>query len=88
MTLSDSEIPGEHPRWPAVAAFVLPLIARGRSIGTVALGSAIPGRYSTDDATLLQQVAGQVALAVANMTAYEEIATLKAKSIRKASPPE
>jgi formate hydrogenlyase transcriptional activator len=61
------------------SVLVLPLIARGRSIGTVALGSAIPGRYSTDDATLLQQVAGQVALAVANMTAYEEIATLKAR---------
>lgn len=65
------------------SVLVLPLIARGRAIGTVAVGSATPGRYTTDDAAFLQQVAGQVALAVANMTAYEEIAALKARLERE-----
>jgi formate hydrogenlyase transcriptional activator len=65
------------------SVLVLPLIARGRAIGTVAVGSATPGRYTADDAAFLQQVAGQVALAVANMTAYEEIAALKARLERE-----
>jgi GAF domain-containing protein len=36
-------------------------------------------RYSESDALFLQEVATQVALAIENMTAYEEIAGLKAK---------
>src|SRR5215510_11093761 len=36
-------------------------------------------QYSETDAVLLQEVANQVALAVENMTAYEEIAALKGR---------
>jgi formate hydrogenlyase transcriptional activator len=62
---------------------VVPLIVRGRSIGTLAVASTTPDRYSAEDAKFLQEVANQVALAVENMKAYEEIATLKARLERE-----
>src|ERR1700730_6253793 len=58
---------------------VAPLIAGGKSIGTLNLASSKANEYSATDGDLLQQVANQVALAVENMKAYEEIRTLKAK---------
>jgi formate hydrogenlyase transcriptional activator len=57
----------------------VPLIARGRAIGAVNLASRSQGQYSEADAEFLQEVANQVALAVENMKAYEEIATLKTR---------
>ncbi|MGH7387951.1 MAG: sigma-54-dependent Fis family transcriptional regulator [Candidatus Rokuibacteriota bacterium] len=63
-----------------VRSFVaVPLVARGQSIGTLAVASTAPGRYSDRDAVFLRSVANQVALAVENMMAYEEIAALKAR---------
>jgi len=58
---------------------VVPLVARGNSIGTFTVWSESKNRYSQEDAELLREVANQVALAIANMTSYEEIAALKAK---------
>ena len=58
---------------------VVPLVAMGKSIGTFTVWSEAKHRYSTTDAELLQEVANQVALAIANMKSYEEIATLKAR---------
>jgi len=58
---------------------VVPLVAMGNSIGTFTVWSQSKHRYSADDAELLQEVANQVALAIANMKSYEEIATLKAR---------
>jgi len=55
------------------------MIIGGKSIGTLGVGSTKTGEYSEADAQLLQDVANQVALAVANMQAYEEIADLKAR---------
>ena len=67
-----------------IRAFIsVPLIARGQVIGTLAIASTVAGRYSEADAEFLVEVAGQVALAVANMTAYEEIASLKARLERE-----
>jgi formate hydrogenlyase transcriptional activator len=57
----------------------VPLIVRGRGIGAVNLASRTPGQYSQADAEFFQEVANQVALAVENMKAYEEIAALKAR---------
>jgi len=51
----------------------------GNSIGTFTVWSESKYRYSDDDAELLQEVANQVALAIANMKSYEEIALLKAR---------
>jgi formate hydrogenlyase transcriptional activator len=58
---------------------IVPLVARGTSIGTLAVASTTPGQYSEADVEFLQEAANQIALAVANMTAYEEIAALKAR---------
>src|SRR5207302_8288561 len=57
----------------------VPLIVRGESIGALILASRARHRYSEVDAAFLQEVANQVALAVENMKAYEEIAALKAR---------
>ena len=58
---------------------VVPLVAMGRSIGTFTVWSGTKNRYSEADSELLQEVANQVALAIANMKSYEEIAALKAR---------
>jgi formate hydrogenlyase transcriptional activator len=60
----------------------LPLIAAGRSIGALGLGSKTRCTYSEADVPFLQQVARQVALAISNMKAYEAIATLNAQVAR------
>ncbi len=58
---------------------IAPLIGKERPLGTLNLGSESPRRYSEDDAVFLLEVAGQVALAIENMLAYEEIASLKSQ---------
>ena len=62
---------------------IVPLVARGRCIGTLAVGSTRVAQYAERDVAVLQEVAGQVALAIENMTAYEEIADLKARLERE-----
>lgn len=57
----------------------IPLIVRGKALGTLNVGSRSPGQYSEADAEFLLEVGTQVALAVENMLAYEEIATLRAR---------
>ena len=56
-----------------------PLMRQGQAFGTLNVGSRTPDRYSDGDADLLAAVAQQVALAVENMLAHEEIAALKAR---------
>ena len=58
---------------------VAPLFAQGQCIGTLSVVSRERDRYSAEDAALLQEVANQIALAILNMQAYEEIASLKAR---------
>src|SRR5438552_8694724 len=58
---------------------VVPLVVMGNSIGTFTVWSEAKNRYSEADAELLQEVANQVALAIANMKSYEEIAALKGR---------
>jgi formate hydrogenlyase transcriptional activator len=62
---------------------VVPLIIRGKSIGTLNLGSQRPMEYGEPEAELLQEVANQLALAIENMREYEEIGRLKAELERE-----
>jgi formate hydrogenlyase transcriptional activator len=62
---------------------VVPLIVRGKSIGTLNLGSQRPLEYGEPEAELLQEVANQLALAIENMREYEEIGRLKAQLERE-----
>ena len=58
---------------------IVPLILRGKNIGTFGVVSREEDLYSEEDAQFLQDVGSQVALAIENMKSYEEIATLKAR---------
>ena len=58
------------------AYVVVPLLARGNCLGTLAVASTTPGRYADADAAFLQEIATQVALAAENMKAYQDIAAL------------
>jgi formate hydrogenlyase transcriptional activator len=62
---------------------VIPMVVRGRSIGTLNLGSHRPMEYGELEAELLQEVANQVALSIENMREYEEIGRLKAQLERE-----
>ena len=61
------------------SAVSVPLTIKGKIIGTLNVGSRVPGRYGQNEASLLAAIAEQVALAIENLLAYEEIATLKAR---------
>jgi formate hydrogenlyase transcriptional activator len=59
---------------------VVPLIIHGgKSTGTLSVLSKTRAQYSQKDAEFLQEVANQVALALENMRAYEEVAALKTR---------
>ena len=58
---------------------VVPLVARGAGFGTLNIGRHAPNCYSDEDGLVLEEVGKQVALAIENMVAYEEIAQLKSR---------
>ena len=62
---------------------IVPLVARSTAIGVLAVASVKQNQYSDTDAAFLQDVANQIAIAVENMKAYEEIAALKARLERE-----
>ncbi len=57
----------------------LPLTAHGKRIGAINLASKVRNQYSRADAEFLGEVAKQIALAIENMEAYEEIKALKGR---------
>jgi len=57
----------------------LPLVVRGVSVGAITMGSLKRAQYTEADAEFLTEVANQIAIAVDNMRAYEEIQALKAR---------
>jgi formate hydrogenlyase transcriptional activator len=84
---------GELARWPRFRDRVegfrvrsncfLPLTTARRRLGVLVFGSKQPGAYDTADVDFLQQIANQVAVAVENALAFEEIAQLKEKLERE-----
>jgi len=61
------------------SAISVPMTIKGKIIGTLNVGSRVPGGYGPEEASLLASIAEQVALALENLLAYEEIAALKAR---------
>ncbi|MBZ5701855.1 MAG: sigma 54-interacting transcriptional regulator [Acidobacteriia bacterium] len=57
----------------------LPLIGRDRMLGTLMVGSRRENAFAQKDCDMLEQVAGQVALAVDNVLAFRQIAELTDK---------
>jgi formate hydrogenlyase transcriptional activator len=62
-----------------LSAVSVPMAVKGKIIGSLNVGSREPGRYRESDASLLVAIAEQVALAIENLLAYEEIAALKGR---------
>jgi formate hydrogenlyase transcriptional activator len=66
--------PGENtPR----SACLVPLISHGRKLGVLGVASYQEDRFTEADLERLAQIAGQVAIAVENALAYQEIETFK-----------
>ncbi len=61
------------------SACLLPMSVRGRRVGTLIVGRLGGEPFSDDDVAILAAAAGQVALAVANARAFQEIAALRDK---------
>ena len=59
------------------SAIWVPLVHRERVLGAVAVSSRRENAFSLHDAELLGQIAGQVAMAVNNALAYQQIAELR-----------
>ncbi|MGE0643622.1 MAG: sigma 54-interacting transcriptional regulator [Nitrospira sp.] len=57
----------------------VPLITHDRTVGALSVVSAHENAFGEADAVLLSQCAKQIAIAVENVLAYQEIATLKDK---------
>ena len=57
----------------------IPLILHGRALGTLSVVSKQENAFTDDDEKLLGQIGAQIALAVANSIAYQEISSLKDK---------
>lgn len=57
----------------------VPLITHDRTVGALSVVSAHENAFSEADAAVLSQCAKQIAIAVENVLAYQEIATLKDK---------
>ena len=74
-------------RWPdflkkttafgVVSSCELPLTTSRKSLGTLVFASKIPGAFNRQDVEFLQLVANQVAIALENAFAFQEIAALK-----------
>ena len=52
---------------------IVPLLVRGRAIGTLAVATTVANRFTGETLAFLQEAAKQVALAVENMQAYEAL---------------
>ncbi len=61
------------------SAVCVPLVTHDRVLGTISLASLRDAAFQQGDVDLLVQVAGQVAIAVENALAFQEIAELKNK---------
>src|SRR5262245_25562442 len=61
------------------SAVSVPLTTKGKVLGTLNVASRVPGHYGEDVASLLAAIGEQVALAIENLLAYEEIAALKTR---------
>jgi formate hydrogenlyase transcriptional activator len=57
----------------------IPLVSRGRALGTLTIARAHEALFTEQDVEFLSRAAGQIAVAIENALAYEEISELKDK---------
>jgi len=72
--------------FPTVAMIVTPMIADGKRLGAVLLGSTQPRRFTPDEIIISEQAANLVALAIAKLQAVEQARRRaeEAETLRKA----
>ena len=61
----------------------LPMISRGRVIGTLNLGRLRDGAFSQEDVDFLSQVANQIAIGVENALNYEQVAEARERLVEE-----
>jgi formate hydrogenlyase transcriptional activator len=61
----------------------LPLVNRGRALGVLMIARKTDTSFTADDVEFLTQVSGQIAIAIENALAYQEISELKDKLARE-----
>ena len=61
------------------AACFIPLVNRGRALGIMVLARAAENAFAEEDVEFLSQAAGQIAIAIENALAYQQISELKDK---------
>ena len=67
-----SELPSPHQK--PDSAIVVPLRARGRTLGTISLGQGAPrARLGSDDLALVQDLAGRAAIIIDNARLYRDV---------------
>ena len=63
---------------PKTVCFI-PLVNRGRPVGLLAIGRTSQRPYASDEIEILSQAAGQIAIALDNAMAYQQISELRDK---------
>jgi formate hydrogenlyase transcriptional activator len=58
---------------------LIPIVNRGRPIGILGIGRTTEDTFTAEDVEFLTQVSGQIAIAIENALAYQEISELKDK---------
>jgi formate hydrogenlyase transcriptional activator len=58
---------------------LIPLVNRGRALGTLAVARRTDSSFTAEDIEFLSQASGQIAISLENSLAYQEIAELKDK---------
>lgn len=83
MVLTTEEVRQEPlpPELELLSVAHVPLLGRNGVAGVLALGAQREDAFSTDDLPFLKQVARQVAIAVENAVAFEEVSDLKNKLV-------
>ncbi len=61
----------------------LPLLAQGRCLGTLNLGSVQSGEPTAEDLEFLRHLATQIAISVDNVRAYEQINRLREQLVQE-----
>jgi formate hydrogenlyase transcriptional activator len=62
---------------------IIPLVNRGRALGLLSISRRTDASFTPEDVEFLSQTAGQIAIAIENALAYQEISELKDKLARE-----
>ena len=73
--------------WPGRSAVVAPMVARGRTLGTIALSSVTERTFDDDDVRVIRELARRAAFAVDNARLFGESSYIATKLQQSLLPP-